>query len=187
MHNTLLSAIWRKKSLMSDASVTGENCKHLKHFMTGRTIFFDKWTLVNDGLGWIRKEEILKIFVFLSLCRSGRWNYTSHSKSMTIFHESCTLKNRIKEETVVDCGGVTEKNTSAWFVKWLSVNFYIREWFLFNWIISFRFWLVPRVDKINEIVLYCDGTRTAQCFWVKTMECALKCRQEGNIVKTLKV
>lgn len=108
-------------------------------------LFFDKWTSVNVlwFLGWIRKEEMLEIFVFLSLCYSGLKNYTSRDKSTTIFHEHCTLTKGNRKKRWLPLEGSKDFISIVRLVKWLSVS---GKFFLFNWIISFRFFLLLTVD-----------------------------------------
>lgn len=137
-------------------------CRKLPEPFHDRTKwFFDKWTSVN--LGWIRKEGIPKIFVFLSLVRSAPEGEITH-RTANQWQFTVRAARVEDSERIAAHGlrGVSEIFSSIGFVKWLSVNFDIRERFLFNWIISFRSyvrsegWIVPnkrtaRGQKPNEM------------------------------------
>lgn len=125
-------------------------------------------------LGWIRKEEIPKIFVFLAPCRSGRWNYTSHSKSMTIFSwELHTQESDKRKKWRLILEGSDGKIFHRQFCQMTFCEFRHPGMIFIQLNNFFPLWLVSRVGTITEIARWHEDRKT---FFSarKSSECALK-------------
>lgn len=84
-------------------------------------------------------------FLFFYLRAVPEGEITHHTANQWQFFMSCTLG----KEVVYSWGVKLRIEKYFRFGKWLFVNFDIRERFLFNWIISFRFGL-RRGSKMND-------------------------------------
>lgn len=139
--------------------------------------------------GGLRKEEFSRYLFFYRCGRSGRQNYTSRWQINDIFswesHTQLSEKGNRRKKAVVDSreGAGNDEISSSGFGKWLSVNSSIREWFLHNWIILFRFDLlrgeasrrVRHEAKWNEMLVPSD--------WLMQSPPVGACRDESILIK----